>query len=169
MVREHRQHRLLVHDGWSLLRRNLGRNHGHIRRGHLPPQHPEDLCSCHHRHGRPYRLQRHRRPNDPMKKTLDRALNRARDEQGIAMIMAVIILFVLLGLGAALMMTAGSQQRAASNQQSTETAYSLAEAALNAQIYELATKWPTSKDGPSSTGPTYGYPYSCNAASNGTS
>lgn len=104
-----------------------------------------------------------------MNKIMSRALDRARDEQGIAMIMAVIILFVLLGLGAALMMTAGSQQRAARNQQTGESAYSLAEAALNAEIYQLASRWPTQRDGPSTTSPNYGYPYSCNAGSGGTS
>lgn len=85
------------------------------------------------------------------------------------MIMAVIILFVLLGLGAALLATAQSQQRSAFNQQSGETAYSLAEAALNAQVFALSQGWPTQADAPGTTAPAYGYPTSCNSASNGTS
>lgn len=93
----------------------------------------------------------------------------AKNEDGVAMIVTVIILFVLLGLGAALMTTAGSQQRSAYNQQSGETAYSLAEAALNAQVFALSQGWPTQADAPGSTSPDYGYPTSCNAASNGTS
>ena len=83
--------------------------------------------------------------------------------------MSIIILFIALGIGAALMATAISQKRESSNQQQSESAYSLAEAALNAQIYQLTLKWPTTKDGPSATAPTYGYPSSCSAASNGTS
>lgn len=85
------------------------------------------------------------------------------------MIMAVIILFVILGIGIALLATSDSQQRSASNQQGGESAYALAEAALNAQILELSLKWPTQQDSPSpsSSGTNYGYPSSCNAASNG--
>jgi Tfp pilus assembly protein PilX len=97
-------------------------------------------------------------------------MSRARSEQGSALMMAVIILFIALGIGAALMATAISQKRESSNQQRTESAYSLAEAALNAQIYQLTLQWPTSNDAsqPSSS-PNLGYPTSCNAASNGTS
>ena len=96
-------------------------------------------------------------------------MSRARSEQGSALMMSIIILFIALGIGAALMATAISQKRESSNQQQSESAYSLAEAALNAQIYQLTLKWPTTKDGPSTTAPTYGYPSSCSAASNGTS
>jgi hypothetical protein len=78
--------------------------------------------------------------------------------------MAVIILFVTLGLGTALVATAVGQKHAGANEQNGEQAYSLAEAALNAQIYELSTQWPTASDAPAG-----GYPASCNAASNGTS
>jgi Tfp pilus assembly protein PilX len=97
-------------------------------------------------------------------------MERARGEDGVAMMLAVIILFILLGLGAALMVTAAGQERAASNQQSSEHAYSLAEAALNAQVFALAQEWPTASDAPNpSSTPTLGYPTSCSAASNGTS
>ncbi len=95
----------------------------------------------------------------------------ARNEDGIAMIMAVIILFVLLGIGAALMLTSLSQEHSASSQQGSESAYNLAEAALDAQLTELSLEWPTTKDAPSPSSPStnYGFPSSCNAASNGTS
>lgn len=96
-------------------------------------------------------------------------MSRVRDEEGVAMLTAVLLLFVMLGLGAALMTTAGSQQRASANQRSSETAYSLAEAALNAQIFALSQQWPTQADAPGTTAPSYGYPTSCNAASNGSS
>jgi Tfp pilus assembly protein PilX len=96
-------------------------------------------------------------------------MTRARNEEGSALMMAVIILFIMLGMGTALMATANGSKTSAANQQSGESAYSMAEAALNAQIYALSIKWPTASNGPSSTGPTYGYPTSCNSASNGAS
>jgi Tfp pilus assembly protein PilX len=96
-------------------------------------------------------------------------MTRARSEQGTALMMAIIIMFVALGIGAALMATAISQKREGANQQQTESAYALAEAALNAQVYQLTLKWPTAKDAPSTTVPNLGYPSTCNAASNGTS
>lgn len=83
-------------------------------------------------------------------------------ESGITMIIAIIILFALLGIGTALLSTANGQQRSSYNQQSSESAYSLAEAALNAQVYALSTGWPTSSYSSS-------YPTSCNASSNGAS
>ena len=80
------------------------------------------------------------------------------------MIVAIMILLVILGIGTALLATANGQQRSAFNQQSSESAYSLAEAALNAQLYALSVQWPTSQSEPAG-----GYPSSCNAASNGSS
>jgi Tfp pilus assembly protein PilX len=86
------------------------------------------------------------------------------------MIIAILILFVVLAIGTALLTTAIGQQRSAFNEQSSETAYSLAEAALNAQVFALSQQWPTSGDAPQpSSSPNLGYPTSCNAASNGTS
>ncbi len=71
------------------------------------------------------------------------AMSRLRSEQGSALMMAVIILFVILGLGTALISTATSQKTSAANEQNGENAYSMAEAALNAQIYQLSQTWPT--------------------------
>ena len=97
-------------------------------------------------------------------------MNRFRSETGSAMMMAVIILFVLLGMGTALMMTAQAQHTVAANQQGAENSYSMAEAALNAQIYALSVAWPTANNGPgtSVTYPSnYGYPSSCNSSNAG--
>ena len=100
----------------------------------------------------------------------DDPMSRARNEEGIAMIMAILVLFVVLGIGTALLATAGGQQRSALNEQAGETAYSLAEAALNAQVFQLSLQWPTSGDAPQpSSSPNLGYPTSCTAASNGAS
>lgn len=91
-------------------------------------------------------------------------MTRAREEQGSVLIMTIIILFVVMGIGAAILTTASSQQRSAAIQQSSEAAYSLAEAALNAQVYQLSLQWPTSHDAPNG-----GYQSSCSAASAGAS
>src|ERR1700746_3587448 len=100
----------------------------------------------------------------------DDFMNRLRNEQGSALMMAVIMLFVVLGLGTALIMTANAQHTDAANQQSGENSYSMAEAALNAQIYALSVTWPTANNGPG-TSTTYplndGYPSSCNSSNAG--
>jgi Tfp pilus assembly protein PilX len=97
-------------------------------------------------------------------------MNRLRNEQGSALMMAVIMLFVVLGLGTALIMTANAQHTDAANQQSGENSYSMAEAALNAQIYALSVTWPTANNGPgTSSTNNYGYPSSCNTSNAGTS
>jgi Tfp pilus assembly protein PilX len=91
-------------------------------------------------------------------------MNGLRREEGSAVIIAMMILIVILGIGVALLATATGQQRSAFNQQSSESAFSVAEAALNAQVYQLSLQWPTSQNMPAA-----GYPASCNAASNGAS
>jgi hypothetical protein len=97
-------------------------------------------------------------------------MNRLRNEQGSALMMAVIILFIILGLGTALMITANGQKTAASNEQNGESAFWMAEGALDAQIYALSVKWPTAGDAPSpSTSVTLGYPKSCNSSNAGQS
>lgn len=92
-----------------------------------------------------------------------RLVSRARGDDGVALIAAIIILFILLAIGTALVASATSQQRSGYNQQKSESAYSLAEAALNAQIYALSLQWPTVNDAPS--GSVSNYPTSCNALS----
>jgi Tfp pilus assembly protein PilX len=97
-------------------------------------------------------------------------MTRLQGERGSALMMALMIMLVALGIGSALLATAIAQQGAAGNQQQSETAYSLAEAALNAQVFALSQQWPTSADAPQpSKSPGYGYPTRCNAAMNGTS
>jgi Tfp pilus assembly protein PilX len=87
---------------------------------------------------------------------------RARNEEGFALVSTVILIVVLLGLGFALLSYTDSQQHAAVYENSGEQAYALAEAALNAQIAELSSAWPTQAHQWS------GYPGYCNA-SNGAS
>lgn len=91
-------------------------------------------------------------------------MNRFRNEQGSALMMSVIFLFILLGMGTALIMTASSQKHTVNNEQNGESAFWMAEGALDAQIYSLSVQWPTAGDAPSG-----GYPPRCNAANAGTS
>jgi len=66
----------------------------------------------------------------------------ARDEQGFALIAAIILLTVIMGLGFGLLLFADSQQKAAGREQASETSFNVAEAALNAQISQISRSWP---------------------------
>jgi Tfp pilus assembly protein PilX len=70
----------------------------------------------------------------------------ARDEQGFVLVTAIVLLTVMMGLGFGLLMYGNSQQHAAGYEQASETAFDLAEAALNAQISQLAHKWPGTEE-----------------------
>jgi Tfp pilus assembly protein PilX len=105
-----------------------------------------------------------------------RAMSRARDEQGVALVAAIVLLTVIMGLGLGLLLFTDNQQKASAREQASESAFNLAEAALNAQVGQLSRKWPstekigeefptctpttsTSTNGcPSTTGMNTGYP-----------
>jgi len=72
----------------------------------------------------------------------------------MALISAITIMVVVLGLGFALLSFTDNQTHAAAAEGSSEQAYALAEGALNAQIFQLAVRWPSSLNQ---------YPSSCNA------
>jgi Tfp pilus assembly protein PilX len=67
-----------------------------------------------------------------------------RDEQGFVLATAIILLMVIMGLGLGLLMFTDNQQRASTRSQSSEAAFDLAEAALEAQIGQLSREWPSS-------------------------
>lgn len=69
-------------------------------------------------------------------------MRNAREERGFVLVSALLILFVVSGLGLGLLLLTNGQQRAAAREQTDEAAFELAEAALNAQITQLANKWP---------------------------
>lgn len=81
-------------------------------------------------------------------------MQRLREQDGIALISATIILAIVLGLAIALLSFADNQQHASAREQAHEVAYSLAEAALNAQISKLGAQWATSSDWTSGSPPT---------------
>ncbi len=73
-------------------------------------------------------------------------MNRLREQDGIALISATIILTIVLGLAVALLTFANSEQHASAHEQAHEVAYSMAEAALNAQISTLGAQWASSTE-----------------------
>lgn len=66
----------------------------------------------------------------------------SRDEQGFALISAIILLTVIMGLGFGLLLFTDNQQKAAGREQASESAFNVAEAALNAQITQVSRSWP---------------------------
>jgi Tfp pilus assembly protein PilX len=69
-------------------------------------------------------------------------MRRVRSEDGFAVVAAVVLLTVIMGLGLGLLLFADSQQKASTRQQASEAAFNVAEAALNAQVGQLSRKWP---------------------------
>ncbi|MEA2211532.1 MAG: hypothetical protein QOF83_1480 [Solirubrobacteraceae bacterium] len=84
-------------------------------------------------------------------------MNRLREEQGFALMAAIVLLTVIMGLGLGLLLFTDSQQKASTRQQASEAAFNVAEAALNAQVGILSHKWPRKS--------TEAYPSSCTSSS----
>jgi Tfp pilus assembly protein PilX len=87
-------------------------------------------------------------------------MTRLREEQGVALVAAITLMMVMMGLGLALLLFANSQQKASTREQASEAAFNVAEAALNAQVGQLSRQWPTSESQ---------MPTSCTASSPGAS
>jgi Tfp pilus assembly protein PilX len=69
-------------------------------------------------------------------------MRRARNEEGFAVVAAVVLLTVIMGLGLGLLLFTDSQQKASTREQASEAAFNVAEAALNAEVGQLSRKWP---------------------------
>lgn len=74
-------------------------------------------------------------------------MKRIQSEDGFALVSAIVLLMVILGLGFGLLLFTDNQQRAARIEQSGESAFNVAEAALNAQVGQVSRLWPTEKGG----------------------
>jgi Tfp pilus assembly protein PilX len=68
-----------------------------------------------------------------------------RDEQGFALVSAIMLLMVILGLGMGLLLLTDNQQKASAREQASEAAFNIAEAALNAQVGQVSRAWPGQK------------------------
>ena len=86
-------------------------------------------------------------------------MRHVRDEEGFAVVTAIVLLTVIMGLGLGLLLFADSQQKASAHEQASEAAFNVAEAALNAQVGQLSREWPTIKS--AATNPL---PSSCTAS-----
>jgi Tfp pilus assembly protein PilX len=82
-----------------------------------------------------------------------------RNDDGFALVTAIILLTVMLGLGLGLLFLTDSQQKASGREQASESAFNVAEAALNAQIGQLSHAWPSTSEQP--------YPSRCTEANAG--
>jgi Tfp pilus assembly protein PilX len=69
----------------------------------------------------------------------------AREESGFALVAAILMLFIMTGLGLGVLQLTDAQQKASSTEQASEAAFNIAEAALNAQIGQLASAWPATE------------------------
>jgi Tfp pilus assembly protein PilX len=69
-------------------------------------------------------------------------MRRARNEEGFAVVAAVVLMTVIMALGLGLLLFTDSQQKASTREQASEAAFNVAEAALNAQVGQLSRKWP---------------------------
>jgi Tfp pilus assembly protein PilX len=79
---------------------------------------------------------------------------RASDETGFALISVLLLIFVMLAVGIALLARSDSQQNLSAQERTRESSFHLAEAALNAQALQLARGWPTTAAVPTSCTPT---------------
>jgi Tfp pilus assembly protein PilX len=69
-------------------------------------------------------------------------MRRARNEDGFALVSAIVLLTVIMALGLGLLLFTDNQQKASAREQASEAAFNVAEAALNAQVGQLSRKWP---------------------------
>jgi type II secretory pathway pseudopilin PulG len=73
-------------------------------------------------------------------------MRRARSEDGFALVAAIVLLGAILSVGIGLLTFADAQQRASTREQSGESAFNLAEAALNTQVGQISREWPASEE-----------------------
>lgn len=87
------------------------------------------------------------------------------DEGGWALVTALLLMTIMAAFAAATLLFVDNEQRQSATGRQRETAFNVAEAALNAQMYELAQHWPGA-GGASSM--SLRYPASCTQASTDT-
>jgi Tfp pilus assembly protein PilX len=69
-------------------------------------------------------------------------MRHARNEEGFAVVTAIVLLTVIMALGLGLLLFTDNQQKASTREQASEAAFNVAEAALNAEVGQLSRKWP---------------------------
>jgi Tfp pilus assembly protein PilX len=85
-------------------------------------------------------------------------IRRLRDETGSSLIAAVLIVFIMMGFGAAVLAATDTQSQTSARERTREGGFNLAEAAMNAQALQMTRTWP------SNAMPSYCGPGIANAA-----
>ena len=79
-------------------------------------------------------------------------------ERGSALVSALLVMVILLAFGMTVAATAGTDQHDSRRERERESSFNITEGALNAQIYQLSTRWPGATA-------TTAYPESCTVGS----
>ncbi len=69
-------------------------------------------------------------------------MRRVRDEQGWALVTAMVLMTVMLGVGLAALSFVDRQQTAGADERRGESRFNVTEAVLNAQAFQLSRDWP---------------------------
>jgi Tfp pilus assembly protein PilX len=88
---------------------------------------------------------------------------RLHSQDGMALIMALLVMTLLLVFGFALLTNVDSQRSDSRRERERESSFQLSEGVLNAQIFQLSTRWPSSTTG--AGGASVVYPTSCTQTS----
>jgi Tfp pilus assembly protein PilX len=84
---------------------------------------------------------------------------RLHHEDGVALMTAMLVMTMMLLFGFAILTTVDSQRSDSRRERERESSFQLSEGVLNAQIFQLSTRWPSSTTG--SGGASVVYPSSC--------
>jgi Tfp pilus assembly protein PilX len=88
--------------------------------------------------------------------------NRARGEDGNVLITAILVMSLMLIFGFSLLRVVEAQQSDSRRERERESSFQVSEGALNAQIFQLSSRWPGSTSSPGSGAP---YPTACSQGS----
>jgi Tfp pilus assembly protein PilX len=88
---------------------------------------------------------------------------RLRNESGSTLIAAVLVVFIMLAFGLALLAASDTQSKTSAHDRTRESSFNLAEAAMNAHVLQLTRPlaWPTVANQPSVCDPTTGTNTTC--------
>jgi Tfp pilus assembly protein PilX len=81
--------------------------------------------------------------------------HRLRDERGSALVPALLVMVMLVMFGVATAASVGTDQTDSRHERERESSFQITEGVLNAQIFQLSTRWP------GATASTAAYPPSC--------
>jgi len=85
-------------------------------------------------------------------------IRRAADERGSTLVTAMLVMFVLVAFSLSLAALVDTDQADSRRQRERESSFHITEGALNAQIYQLSTRWPSATTATA-------YPSSCTQTS----